>query len=250
MPDHSALDARYFIDDHVYNCPFCNRRNVAYYVTNWFTFHWTATKKCMVVFVRCESCKYISMHLTYSVLGFELVMRRDKDSIFHFKDLKQGQPIDELFFYSVPTSFFVINEHVPKILRELVTEAEGCLKSNFLTGASACIRKVIYELAIHQHASGGNYDERLKSLKDTHPEVESAFFDTLLTIQEMTSAKVHEQSYDGWSSSHVRVILAALEQILNELYVVPQMRAEQRQAILKMKEELQTKPKRETTQEK
>ena len=56
-------------------------------------------------------------------------------------------PLDADFFYSVPTSFFVMDERVPRVLRELLTESEGCLKSNFLTGASACARKVVYELA-------------------------------------------------------------------------------------------------------
>ena len=31
--DHSHLDTQYFIDRYVFNCPFCNRRNVSYWVS-------------------------------------------------------------------------------------------------------------------------------------------------------------------------------------------------------------------------
>lgn len=66
----------------------------------------------------------------------------------------EGAILDDAMFYSVPTSFFVLDERVPHVLRDLLTEAEGCLKSNFLTGASACARKIVYELAQIENATG------------------------------------------------------------------------------------------------
>ena len=155
-----------------------------------------------------------------------------------------GKKLDEAFFYSVPTSFFALDERIPRVLRELITEAEGCLKSNFLTGASACARKIVYELGVLSKAVGENYEDRIKSLKGLHPEVEPEFFDTLLTIQQLTSTKVHENSYDGWEAKHLKVILASLSDVLNELYVVPALRADRRRAILSLKTELvpQEKP--------
>ena len=95
----------------------------------------------------------------------------------------------------MPTSFFVLDENVPVIIRELLTEAEGCHKSNFLTGASACARKVVYELARLHGATGDHYEDRIKSLKAIFSD--DGYFDTLLTIQEATSTKVHEQSTTG-----------------------------------------------------
>jgi hypothetical protein len=151
--------------------------------------------------------------------------------------------LDNLFFYSVPTSFFVIDSRIPAKLRELLTEAEGCRKSNLLTGASVCVRKVIYELAVLEGATGNNYDDRIKSLKDIKPEVDPAYFDTLLTIQQVTSTKVHEESYDGWNAKHLRLILSSLVEILSELYVIPAIRQEKRAAILKLKEEVVPQPK-------
>ena len=178
------------------------------------------------------------MHLSYENL--ELFYGKKKD-VYRFslseKELS-SKSLDNRFFYSVPTSFFVLDKRIPKVLRELLTESEGSLKSNFLTGASACARKVIYELALIHEVKGDDYEDRIKSLKKEHPEVDPMYFDTLLTIQQMTSSKVHENSYDGWESKHLRLILATLREILHELYVVPALRDDKRKSILKMKKEL------------
>ena len=69
------------------------------------------------------------------------------------------------------------------------------------------MRKIVYELARLQNAEGVNYDERIKSLKDKLPQVAPEYYDTLLAIQQVTSNKVHEESYDGWQSLHLRAIM-------------------------------------------
>lgn len=171
------------------------------------------------------------------------------DNLAHVRGWRFGLPddidIDQYVFYSVPTSFFVLDERIPHVLRELLTEAEGCLKSNFLTGASACTRKIVYELADKEGATGDSYEERIKSLKTTHPDVDEEYFDTLVSIQQMTSTKVHENAYDGWESRHLRIILATLREILHEIYVVPALRADRRKGILALKGELMPRDKPE-----
>ena len=84
---------------------------------------------------------------------------------------------------------------------------------------------------------GDSYEDRIKSLKSVNSHVDPAYFDTLLTIQQVTSTKVHEESYDGWESKHLRLILSSLTEVLREIFVVPAIREEKRQAILKLKEE-------------
>ena len=136
------------------------------------------------------------MHLSFTKIGSFHIGVVGGTHRYRFnlpENVDAGEYLDGIFFYSVPTSFFVLDERVPKILRDLLTEAEGCLKSNFLTGASACARKLVYELSAKEKAEGSNYDERIKGLKLVHPEVPSEFFDTLLTIQQVTSTKVHEK---------------------------------------------------------
>jgi hypothetical protein len=249
VADQSQLDQRYFIDESIYNCPFCNRRHVSYSIYASVAFNWTEKKPCYVYFVKCHSCYKESMHLTFyniHITHYETYNSRERYRFRLDQGVDAGSFLDKAFFYSVPTSFFVMDERVPRILRELLTEAEGCLKSNFLTGASACARKIVYELAALEEAQGDNYEDRIKSLKKLHPEVEPTFFDTLMTIQQITSAKVHENSYDGWESKHLRIILASLSEVLHGLYVVPALREDRRKSIIALKEELISQPASDT----
>ena len=236
MPDQSHLDQRYFVDSKIYNCPFCNRRHVEYSIFQHVEFDWTDEKRCWVFFVQCHSCLKTSMHLTFKKLGVNIESYQTRFNLP--SDVDEGTTLDDAMFYSVPTSFFVLDERVPRVLRDLLTEAEGCLKSNFLTGASACARKIVYELAQIENATGDSYEDRIKSLKSVHPEVEPTYFDTLLTIQQLTSTKVHENSFDGWEARHLRIILVALSEVLHELYVLPAVRDDRRKAVLALQKEL------------
>lgn len=241
MTDQSEKDKKYFIDEHVYNCPFCKRRNVSYWVYNSFDFDWTNNKKCYGYIVRCSSCKKESMHLSNKNINIRTPAGWSVDyGNFSLSDELDtyGEELDNCFFYSVPSSFFVVDTRIPKELRELITEAENCLKSNLLTGASACARKVVYELCALKGAKGDRYEDKIKSLKEIESEIDPTYFDILLTIQQATSSKVHEESYDGWDAPHLRLIISSLIEILNEIYVVPAVREEQRNRILEMKKEV------------
>jgi hypothetical protein len=176
------------------------------------------------------------MHLTYVPIV-------NSKNVF---TISESPTIDSQIFYSVPTSYHVIDNRIPAVLRDLLDEAQGCLKSNFLTGASACVRKIVYELARLQKAAGENYDQRIKNLKDKLPDVDSTYFDTLLTIQQVTSDKVHEESYDRWESRHLRALIASLVEALQEIYVLPKMREERRESIIKLKSEILGEKKEKT----
>lgn len=232
MADLSSLDSKYSF---VYNCPFCNRRNVAHPLSFGQHFNWTNAKSYFAYFVVCSSCEKTSVHLTFERVG-SLPITNHRSS-FQVENDKVVD-LDSTFFSSVPTSFFPLNDHIPKALREIMTEAEGCLKSNFLTGASACARKLVYETAVLEKAEGTDYESRLKSLKTKRPDIDSEYFDTLLTIQEVTKNKVHEESYGGWGEKALRLILSTLYEILNALYVLPKTRIDRREAILKLKREI------------
>lgn len=219
MEDQSSLDKKYFIDSSVYNCPFCNRRNVVYEQKDFLNFDWSNEKTCYVYVTECSSCKKVSMHLSYSDI-------RDPTYTSYLKPFKDDIDIDSQIFYSVPTSFFVMDRRIPGIVRELITEAEGCLKMNYLTGASACMRKAIYELLILQEAEGDDYKSCIKSLKQKHPESDPSLFDILAHIQNMTSDKIHEQSWDKWDSNYLKLIIETLKTVLHDIYVIPEVKRE------------------------
>ena len=185
MSDQSNLDTKYFISYDKYNCPYCNRRHVTYTNLGESEFDWSNAKKCDIWRVRCNSCAKTSMHLTFKDL---------QDHTFGSPRFVKNVDLDQQFFYSVPTSFFVVDSRIPDAIRALISEAEGCAKMNYLTGASACTRKSIYELLALQEANGANYDEKIKSLAIKHLTIDPELFEILRHVKDMTSDHVHEQS--------------------------------------------------------
>lgn len=114
MADQSHLDDRYFVDQYVYNCPFCNRRNVAYSLTGAVGFDWTPDKPCTIYLILCRSCKNTSMHMSFDELEYFFVEQdRGGRRLYQFK-IKSGEDageiLDRAFFSSLPTSFFVLDK--------------------------------------------------------------------------------------------------------------------------------------------
>lgn len=220
----------------MYNCPFCNRNNVIYKVVNTREFDWKNDKVCYATIIECSSCNKKSLHLS-----FEEITYFQRGSVGSGLRMIAGNDIDSKIFYSAPTSFFVIDNRIPKMIRELISEADGCLKMNFLTGASACARKAIYELLIFEKITGENYEERIKSLKSKYQELDPEYFDVLFSIQQMTSEKVHEQSWDKWDSKNLTLIIETLKSILHEIYVIPAVKKDRINSIKKLRQNITNK---------
>lgn len=229
MNDQSYLDAKYFIDSDVYNCPFCNRRHVRYSNLGSNVFNWSNEKMCVIWRVKCASCESVSMHLTFEDL------QRKNWTRAEFRD---DVDLDASFFYSVPTSFFVVDGRIPAALRKMITEAEGCAKMNYLTGASACTRKAIYELLALQKTAGTHYDDRIKDLASKHPAIDVELFEILGHIKDMTSDHIHEQSWVAWDSKNLNLFLETFKAILHEIYVVPEEKRSRADSVRALREQL------------
>lgn len=243
----SHLDKQYFIDPYKYNCPFCKRNHVAYKMVNYFIFNWGEKKICYGYLVKCQSdgCGSVSMHLSFKELR-EGHVYYDGGEDYQNK-FKDGIDIDKSLFFSQPTSYFVLDNRIPEVVRELIHEAENCRKSNFLVGASACLRKAIYELLEHEKAiilnpknGWADYQESIKNLKTKFTNVAPELFDALGDIQEMISNNVHEGSWEAWDSSKLTIFIELTKAALHEMYVVPAERKERLGVLSKLKSELST----------
>lgn len=224
MTDHSHLDRKYFIDSTVYNCPFCNRNNVPYSIKVASKFNWNASKRCYIYITQCDYCGGRSMHLSYSELRAIEQIRN-----VYLNTFRNDIVLDEHIFYSQPTSFFTIDERVPAQLRALITEAEGCLKMNYLVGASACIRKAIYEFASREIPDKTlSYEDRIKALKAKFPDILSDHFDNLYSVQRITSDQVHEESWKAYTSAEAHFLLETLRTAFFEVFVAPDERKQRR----------------------
>ena len=249
MADLSHLDKKYFVDPHKYNCPFCKRNSVNYSLIKHSKFDWTDKKTCHVYYIKCESsgCGKISLHFSFENL-------RATDDVYaglyetkriYVDRFKGGVDIDSKLFYSQPTSYFTLDSRIPEKIRSLVSEAENSRKANFLVGASASIRKAIYELLKHENVIVKNektgradYQASIEALKQKFSKIEPEHFDDLGNIQKMTSDQVHEDSWEAWDSNNLRFIIELTKTILYEIYVVPAERKNRSGQLSQMKSEL------------
>jgi len=249
--DQSHIEKKYFVDSYRYNCPFCNIRNVEYKRYDYGEFDWSPEQSCFYHIIECSHCDSKSLHLSYYNLAAsygrfdlppsEIIKENEKNVRKNI--LKNEEPIelDEAFFYHRPTSFFIIDNRIPQIIRELISEAEGCLKMNYLTGASACMRKAIYELTVIEKCTGDDHEKKIKSLKDKHPAIDPTLIDVLSHIQSMTSDKIHEQSWDEWDSPTLTLIIETLKSVLYEIYVDPMKRKGRVSKVAKLREKITKK---------
>jgi len=119
---------------------------------------------------------------------------------------------------------------------------------NYLTGASACMRKAIYELLVIEKAEGEDYEGKIKFLKKKYPESDPNLFDILSHIQDMTSDKIHEQSWDRWDSKYLKLIIETLKTVLYDIYVIPKIKADRSKLIQEMRADLKKDKKRKTNE--
>jgi hypothetical protein len=229
MKEAIRLDNQYFIDATIYNCPFCNRRHVGYATLGRETFDWSKDKTCTIWRVKCNSCQLTSMHLTFEEL---------QDQTTRLPKFRSEVDLDEAFFISVPTSFFVIDRRIPRSLRELITEAESCAKMNLMTGASACARKAMFELFSIQEIDASGYDSRVSALSAKFPDVDAELFEVLGQLQGMPKEQVREQSSSPLDTRNLHIILEALKTALHEMYVVPDERVSRVSAVKTLRAQL------------
>ena len=260
--DFSEKDRKYFIDHAVYNCPFCNRRNVKYTIAHTFNFYWTRTKKCYAYVVQCSDCRLESLHLSYYNLatagsdysgythGFyspahEIVEvdGQGKKAVPLTNKDDSPMEIDDAIFHKQPTAFFTIDSRIPEPIRVAVNEADNCRVNNFLIGGSAAIRKAIYELLKNQQIPGeddsGNridYDERIKQLKAKLFHVDSDHFDTLKIIKGVASDHLHEDSWADFDNPTLKLLIETTKEVLYEIYVEPDDRKNRKSKVQKLRE--------------
>ncbi len=235
--DQSELDNKYFIDNGVYNCPFCKRRNVVYEANSCQKFDWTNEKPCYIYTVQCSSCGKVSMHLSYEqLLEYGSVSNGFKDDI----------DLDNSMLYHRPTSFFTLDSVIPSKVRELVAESEEALQFNLLTGASASLRKAIYTLLkieksqVFNESKKVKYAESIKALKVKFPQLDGSLINSLSHIQNMTSDSVHEDSWEAWDAKTLRFLLELSKAVLIEMYVEPQKRKQRYSKLTELSSKLQT----------
>lgn len=240
--DLSHLDNKYFIDNHIYNCPFCKRNNVLYSISEAFEFDWTSSKKCYGYLIKCSSCDNISLHWSWKELRKFVIYNKLNNNGAYSNEFLDALNLDKEIFFSRPSSFFTLDNNIPDNIRQLIFESEQSRQANLLVGASACLRKAIYELlkkegAIIKNDKTGyaDYEASIKQLKEKNTHVDHSLLDALGNIQEMVSNPLHEESWKAWDSQKLRFLIELFKTILEEMYIVPAQRKKRLATLTKLK---------------
>lgn len=251
--NESDIDNKYFIDGEKYNCPFCQTRSVKYNVTNTLKYDASNNKTNYLYLVSCEHCNKISYHLSeyqlaslsnlilgkthgyfvypiQEILGEEIRSAGEENVRIRkiIDKNNNSKELDDVFFYSQPSSFFAIDRRIPKKIRVPLNESEDCLKANFLTGASACLRKVIFKLLQDKEIPEKDsqdkpisHEERVNLLSKKFQKIEAAMIKELKTIHVLTSQELHENDWEDFDASTLRFLIEITKNILNEIYITP-----------------------------
>jgi hypothetical protein len=263
--DQSHKDMKYFINNKVYNCPFCNRRNVSYVVTDNGCFDSSNSKIVYFYIVTCGDydCRKRSIHLSkYKIAlynehqGYSFyfppdrkrpVIERKENQGKKYEDIldMNNTPIielDELFYFSEPSSFFTIDERVPISIRKPLSESYNSLKNNLITGASAGLRKAIYKLLKNEgipdaNDTGGfhSHDERIELLKQKYSNIEPELLEELKAIHILTSQELHENDWEDFDGPTIRFLIEVIKEVLKHLYILPDEKAKRRLEISSLK---------------
>lgn len=231
-------DKKLIIDAVRHNCSHCGTKSARYDNIEFRRIDIENDKTLYAMFITCCECHKISMHLIKDIpltTRGESVSRVSRDGsfwdVYNIMEAEDIDKIDENIIMSIPTPTFIIDNGIPKKLRGLLVEALKCIKENALTGASACIRKAIYQFLQDVNAQGDNYDKKIKSIKKNWPQIED-YLDVLKGIKGITSDQVHEDSFSSFSSDEAKSYIAILEEIFREVFVIPEERKRKKESIM------------------
>lgn len=243
-------EKKLIIDSFRHNCSHCGTKSARYTDVSFMRIDVENGKHLYAMYLRCCVCNKISMHLIKNLQVDINFFNQDityygrkinidavgSDGGFYIGtriilNRKDINAIDENIIMSIPTPTFVIDAEIPSELRDLLIEALRCVKENALTGASACIRKAIYQFLNRENAEGDNYDEKIKSIKKNWPQIED-YLDILKGIKGITSDQVHEDSFASFKSDDAKSYVAILEEIFREIYVIPNQRKRRKESIM------------------
>jgi len=117
--------------------------------------------------------------------------------------------------------FLTLDARVPAPIRDLIGEAEGCVKNAYLTGGTACVQRAIQMLLTAEKADGADVEARLRSLVEKHAGVPQVLTAVLQRFGDATSRDGSKLSASG-----LNVLIVTLKALLYEIYVLGPERIE------------------------
>jgi hypothetical protein len=133
-------------------------------------------------------------------------------------------------------AFLTLDTRAPAGVRELLLEADGCLKAGFLVGGTVCAQRAVQALLQHENAEGASYEARLHGLSQKYPSVPQSLFALCIRLGGESSAK----EPPALDTERLKVLTVALKIMLYEIYVLGPDRTERLKYLQQMVEACET----------
>jgi hypothetical protein len=134
-------------------------------------------------------------------------------------------------------AFLILDPRVPAVVRDLLAEADGCARSGFLTGGTACAQRAIQALFTLEKASGEDTPSRLRALTDKYPAVPQMLATMLLQFGDTTARDGAKLNANG-----LTLLTVTVKAIVYEIYVLGPERAERLQYVRQIFDAIERKP--------
>ncbi len=134
---------------------------------------------------------------------------------------------------SAVPNFLNVDSRVPSALRDLLAEADGCLKMGFLLGGTVCAQRAIQSLLSLESVNGANDDARLRALSDKYPSVPKVLFAVCARFRDASST---EQT--PLDKERLSLLMVTLKLMLYEVFVIAKERTESLEYLQRILERL------------
>jgi len=128
-------------------------------------------------------------------------------------------------------AFLTIDSRSPASVRELLLEADGCLKAGFLTGGTVCAQRAIQALIQHENVDGASHEAKLHALGKKYPSAPQSLFALCIRLGDSSS-----KGDTSLEADRLKVLTVALKILLYEIYVLGPDRADRLKYLQQMVE--------------
>jgi hypothetical protein len=115
--------------------------------------------------------------------------------------------------------FLNIDGRVPGALKDLLAEADGCLKMGFLLGGTVCAQRAIQTLLSIENVTGANDDARLRGLSDKYPSAPKVLFAVCARFREAADQAPLDKE-------RLNLLMVTLKLMFHEIFVIAKQRTE------------------------
>jgi hypothetical protein len=132
--------------------------------------------------------------------------------------------------------FLTVDARVPAPIRDLLNEADGCVKNAFLIGGTACAQRVIQILLTAERVEGADLEARIRALAEKHPSVPQMLTTVLQKFGETAMRDGAKLSAGG-----LNLLIVTLKAIVYEIYVLGPERVERLEYVRKVVDSMERK---------